>query len=255
MKKRICTLLASVLLSITLNAQTRIIAHRGFWKTDGSAQNSIAALQKAAEAQVYGAEFDVWITSDGVAVVNHDKDINGVVIEKSTYAQLKDQKLPNGEVISTLEEYLKEGAKHKNLKLILELKNHASDENDVRAVETVASIVKKSKAYKRGQMEFISFNYYMCYKFAELFPNIPVAYLNGDKSPQELKEVGIDGIDYHKSVIRLKKGWVKDAHDLGMTVNVWTVNKDTSIVRMKEFGVDFITTDHPVRAKELVEQK
>lgn len=26
---------------------TQVIAHRGFWKTDGSAQNSIAALVKA----------------------------------------------------------------------------------------------------------------------------------------------------------------------------------------------------------------
>ena len=31
-----------------LQAQnTQVIAHRGFWKTDGSAQNSIAALVKA----------------------------------------------------------------------------------------------------------------------------------------------------------------------------------------------------------------
>ena len=28
-------------------AQSGVIAHRGFWKTDGSAQNSIAALLKA----------------------------------------------------------------------------------------------------------------------------------------------------------------------------------------------------------------
>ena len=27
--------------------KTQVIAHRGYWKTDGSAQNSIAALVKA----------------------------------------------------------------------------------------------------------------------------------------------------------------------------------------------------------------
>ena len=60
---------------IGLQAQTQIIAHRGFWKTDGSAQNSITALEKAAEAKLYGSEFDVLMTVDGTIVVNHDNSI------------------------------------------------------------------------------------------------------------------------------------------------------------------------------------
>ena len=42
-------LLASALLfsAYNVSAQTQVIAHRGFWKTEGSAQNSIAALIKA----------------------------------------------------------------------------------------------------------------------------------------------------------------------------------------------------------------
>lgn len=255
MKKIICVLSAAVLLAFPLASQTKVIAHRGFWDTEGSAQNSIAALEKAADAEVYGSEFDVWITRDGVAVVNHNKDINGIVIEKTDYQALKDQKLSNGETIPTLEEYLKEGARHRKMKLILELKDHASDKNDQRAIEVVAEIVKESRAYKRGQMEFISFNYEMCRRFAELFPDIPVAYLNGDKSPSALKNVGIDGIDYHKSLMSVRRDWIREAHKLDMTVNVWTVNKDSSILKMKELGVDFITTDKPLRAKELVEKE
>ena len=62
------------------SAETKVIAHRGFWKTEGSAQNSITALKKAAEINVYGSEFDVLITSDGIPVVNHDDTIEGLVI-------------------------------------------------------------------------------------------------------------------------------------------------------------------------------
>lgn len=254
MKKFSITLFVFFMAVLSLQAQTRVIAHRGFWKTEGSAQNSIVALQKAAEAEVYGAEFDVWITSDGVLVVNHDKDINGVVIEKHPFGVVSEQLLPNGERISTLKQYLREGAKHKNLKLVLELKDHSSDENDIKAIEKAIKVVKRSKAYRNGQMEFISFNYDMCKRFAEAFPDIPVSYLSGNKSPGELKKDGIDGIDYHKSIIRLKKGWIKEAHNLDMTVNVWTVNRDSTIRRMIDLGVDFITTDEPLRAKELVEQ-
>lgn len=245
----------SLLFATTLcSAQTKVIAHRGFWRIEGSAQNSIKALKLAGEADIYGSEFDVWITSDGVAVVNHDKDINGKVIENSTYDEIKDEKLANGEKIPTLRQYLKEGAKYPELKLILELKDHSSSENDMRAVEIVAEEVKKSKAYRKGQMEFISFNYQMCKTFALKFMDIPVAYLMGDKSPETLFNDSIDGLDYHKTIIKVGKKWIQSAHELGMTVNTWTVNKEDEILRMKELNVDFITTDYPLLAKRLLEQ-
>lgn len=72
----------------TAQAQTQVIAHRGFWKTEGSAQNSITGLQKAAEAGVYGSEFDVQLTADGVVVVNHDDVVEGLVIG-GRYEKLK----------------------------------------------------------------------------------------------------------------------------------------------------------------------
>ena len=56
---------ACALFALAGQAQTQVIAHRGFWKTEGSAQNSITALKKAAEAKVYGSEFDVQLTADG----------------------------------------------------------------------------------------------------------------------------------------------------------------------------------------------
>lgn len=255
MKKSVFAFIFFMAFTSFAYSQTRVIAHRGFWKTQGSAQNSITALQRTAQAGVYGAEFDVWITADGVPVINHDKDINDVVIETSTYDQVKGEKLPNGETISTLKEYLKVGAKYPEMKLILELKDHSKKENDMRAVEAVIEYVRKSKAYRRGQMEFISFNYEMCKAFAKAFPDIPVAYLSGDKSPETLLKDGIDGLDYHKAIVGVRKDWIRKAHELGMTVNVWTVNKDSLIVRMGELGVDFITTDEPLRAIELLEKE
>ena len=49
------------LAALSIQAQTQVIAHRGYWKAEGSAQNSLASLRKAAEAKVYGSEFDVQI--------------------------------------------------------------------------------------------------------------------------------------------------------------------------------------------------
>ena len=57
--------------------QTKVIAHRGFWETENSAQNSIASLKKAGAIKCYGSEFDIQMTADGVLVVFHDAKVQG----------------------------------------------------------------------------------------------------------------------------------------------------------------------------------
>ena len=63
---------ALLMAACCMQAQTKAIAHRGFWKTPGSSQNSITSLLKADSIGCYGSEFDVWLTKDSKLVVNHD---------------------------------------------------------------------------------------------------------------------------------------------------------------------------------------
>ncbi len=65
--------------------------------------------------------------------------------------------------------------------------------------------------------------------------------------------MGIKGIDYNISAIRNHKSWITEAHDLGMTVNVWTVNSESDLQEVIDYGVDYITTDEPVLAKQMIE--
>ena len=63
--KRIILMVALIISVASVQAQkSQVIAHRGYWKTAGSAQNSITALQKADSIHCYGSEFDVWLTKD-----------------------------------------------------------------------------------------------------------------------------------------------------------------------------------------------
>lgn len=88
MKKLI--LLATLVGANFYHAQTQVIAHRGFWKTNPTtAENSIAALKNAQQLKVYGSEFDVRMTKDGVLVINHDEHINGVEIAATDFKSLK----------------------------------------------------------------------------------------------------------------------------------------------------------------------
>ena len=236
-----------------LSAQTQVIAHRGYWDCDGSAQNSIAALVKAAEAGAYGSEFDVSITADGVPVVNHDDDIQGHVIETTDYATIKDLKLPNGETLPTLEQYLAKGKETPGIRLVLEIKPHKLEANENRAVEAIVALVRKHGLEERT--DYISFSMNICKQLVKQAPGAPVYYLNGDVTPAELKRLGMAGFDYHYKVLRKNPGWIDEAHRLGMKTNSWTVD-DTEVMQwLIDRDIDFITTDKPVELQRLQEKK
>ena len=238
MKRTLISAIALLACIVGMQAQTQVIAHRGFWKTEGSAQNSIAALEKAAEEKLYGSEFDVQVTLDGKLIVNHDAKFQGFVIAETPYKQLKKIRLNNGEKLPDLKKYLKKGKKL-DIQLILEIKSHKSKEVEDKMA---ADIVK-----------YIAFSLNVCEQLAKLTPESEIAYLNGDITPTELKKKGINGIDYHYNVIEKHPEWVKEAHDLGMKVNVWTVNKEDMMKKLIDRKVDYITTDQPLELKKLLE--
>ena len=250
MKRTLISAIALLACIVGMQAQTQVIAHRGFWKTEGSAQNSITALEKAAEEKLYGSEFDVQVTLDGKLIVNHDAKFQGFVIAETPYKQLKKIRLNNGEKLPNLKKYLKKGKKL-DIQLILEIKSHKSKEVEDKMAADVVKMVKKMGLEK--QVEYIAFSLNVCEQLAKLTPESEIAYLNGDITPTELKKKGINGIDYHYNVIEKHPEWIKEAHDLGMKVNVWTVNKEDMMKKLIDRKVDYITTDQPLETKKLLE--
>ena len=224
--------------------QNKVIAHRGAWKKAGHPQNSIASLREAIRLGCEGSEFDVWMTGDGILVANHDADFMGMPIETTSYKELLQSKLPNGENLPLVEDYIKEGLKQSNTKLIFEIKTSSvSKERSLELAEKSVQLVKNLEAEK--WVDYIAFDYDICLKVMEADPHAQVAYLNGDKDPKELKEAGFFGLDYNINVMRKNSHWIKEAHDLGLTVNVWTVNKEEDMKWLLEEGVAFISTDEP----------
>ena len=248
-KKTLISALALVACIIGIQAQTQVIAHRGFWKTEGSAQNSIAALEKAAEENLYGSEFDVQVTLDGKLIVNHDAKFQGFVIAETPFKELKKIKLKNGEKLPTLKKYLKAGKKQ-DIQLILEIKSHKSKEVEDKMAADIVKMVKKMGLQK--QVEYIAFSLNICEQLAKLTPESEIAYLNGNLPPAELKKKGINGIDYNQKVFEKHPEWVEEAHRLGMKVNVWTVNKEDMMRKFIDMKVDYITTDYPLETQKLL---
>jgi glycerophosphoryl diester phosphodiesterase len=229
----------------------KIICHRGFWNTAGSAENSLAALRKAQDLGAYGSEFDVWITTDGVPVINHDGVIGGINIENNTYDAIKDKTLSNGEKISTLAAYLEEGKRNTNTKLILEIKTHNSRERNNRVVDVAVQAV--IDAGLEDYVEYIAFDWENCKRVLSHVPNAVVGYLNGDRTPQQLADEHVKVMDYQMAVWRNSANYVTQNRDLGILSNVWTVVAPSDMLWFTEFGVDFITTDDPLTLKQLLD--
>lgn len=243
-------LLVLFLCASSVYSQTKVIAHRGYWDCEGSAQNSITALNKAHEVGAYGSEFDVSITADGIPVVNHDDSIQGFCIETSLYEQLKDLKLKNGETLPTLEEYLIQGKKNQGTQLILEIKPHKRVVNEDKAVATILYLVQKYQM--EDQVEYISFSMNICKELIRPCPECP-GFLSSWRSFTGRPEgIRFSGLDYHYKVFDKHPEWIQEAKDAGLTINVWTVDDPAVMESFVAKNVDFITTDKPVQLKEII---
>lgn len=231
-----------------------VIAHRGAWKNLDVPQNSIASLKHAFALQCHGSEFDVHLTLDDSLVVNHDHHFFGMDIEASTYQELLTRKHPNGESIPTVRAYLAEGMKQTKTKLIYEIKSsRRGKERSLELAQKSVELVKEMKADK--WVEYICFDYDVGKKVVELDPMAKVAYLNGDKSPQDAKNDGYSGLNYHYSKYKDHPHWIGEAHELGLTINVWTVNDTKEMRRLMEQNVDYITTDEPELLLNMIVEK
>jgi glycerophosphoryl diester phosphodiesterase len=234
--------------------KTAIVAHRGFWNCEaaGYMENTIASLKAAQDNGLWGSEFDIHLTSDDVVLVNHNDNIQGVKIAENPLSVFKAMTHKNGEHPSTLDEYLTQGEKCATTVLVIELKPQKGvDREDLLWQKTVEAL-KAHQLYDPKRVAFISFSHHICQKIAAEAPQFINQYLEGDIAPEVLATEGINGIDYEQKVFIENPDYVQAAHDKGMTVNAWTVNKDHNMRSLIYLGIDALTTNEPLLARKVL---
>ena len=243
--KKFLTLALCLVASTAVFAQTQVIAHRGFHATQNSVRNSLSALKHAQDLGAYGSECDINETKDGVLIVVHGPMHGEYRVQETDFATLRAKALENGEVLPTLDEYLEQAAKNTRTKLIIEIKDHNTPSRETRVVKNILAAVKKYKLV--DDVEYIAFRQHVCDELVKYGPKgIKVAYLNCTLTPEYCKDLGYTGIDYNIGVMQKNPQWIKQSHDLGLTVNVWTVNDPEQIKWCIDQKVDYITTDNPL---------
>lgn len=253
MRKHLVFAAALLLTGGAALAQPKVIAHRGYWTAPGSAQNSLTSFSKADSIGVYGSEIDVWLTADDRLIVNHDRVYKGTDIdmEKATAREIMQIVLPNGkENIPSLDQYLDLVASKPDTRLILEMKSLSDLNREDLAAEKIVRALRRHGVLERT--DIIAFSINACLAFKKLLPETKIYYLNGDLPPKSIKKLGLAGIDYSMGALRRHPEWVKQAHDLGLEVNVWTVDSEEDMRYFIDLGVDYITTDYPERLQALL---
>lgn len=125
-----------------------LIAHRGGYVTDKAPENSIAAIELAAERGYTMLEVDVRYTKDGVIVCFHDNDMMqdvGIigVIEDFTFDELSKLRYKDtDERIITLDEYLERSTKYK-MGIMLDIKAVDTNRNEDMFFKGIADLIEK----------------------------------------------------------------------------------------------------------------
>lgn len=251
MKRFLLTLVGLFVVAASLVAQPKVIAHRGYWRAEGAAQNSISSLRAAGELGCWGSEFDVWLTADDHLILYHDNEFEGRKVEELTLEEMRRHHLENGEELPLLEEFLRVALEYPDLHLVFELKAHNNKERERKAVRAAVAMVEELGLAKRT--DYISFSKDACVEFANTAPYAKVFFLSitGSLSAKEIGEANFAGADYFHLIYRLFPRMIKRLHERGLEANVWTVNRERDMRWMVEHSVDYLTTDHPEVALSL----
>ncbi|RZS63947.1 glycerophosphodiester phosphodiesterase [Pseudobacter ginsenosidimutans] len=228
-----------------------IVAHRcGIYNDPAKPENSIAALQEAMKLDCYAAEMDVHLTRDHVPIVLHDHDIEGLDVEKTDFKDLGKVRLSNGELIPTLDQFIKATLQHPRIKLWLDLKrSRVSKARDVLLAEFVADVIDANHA--AGRMEAITPSFDALMKLKMRVPAMKLHYIGTDKTPETLRYLGIDGVNLQYQ--RYEKEYNRnEAREQGLLVGAYVIDDPAEMKHQLDLGVSFITTNKPALLKELL---
>lgn len=259
MKKAISIITTVALTALAVSCgssspKIQIAAHRGYWNCEeaGFARNSVKALELAQKNGFWGSEFDVQMTSDSVLLVHHDNNVDTLIIWDNPHSAFQDCRLENGEPIPTFEDYLVQGEKSDKTVLVCELKQQKNEDLENVMTDKAIDALKAHNLYDPKRVMFISFSLNICKRVAQQCPEFTNQYLSDDLSPDQLHEMGINGIDFHYKVFKKHPEWYGQARSHKMSVNAWTVDDSTSIQKMIDLGVDCITTNEPIRVRGML---
>jgi glycerophosphoryl diester phosphodiesterase len=221
------------------------IGHRG--AMGYAPENTLASFAKALELGVDGIELDVHLCLSGELVVIHDKWVDRSTnghgrVSEMTLQELKELDAGKGERIPTLPEVLDFVDRRALIDIELKVEGTGGPVADVLG-EFIAS-----HGWKSEHFLITSFDHHELKRCHELIPSVPFGPLLTAKPLDYAKmaqDMQADGIMPFFEL--LDENFVQDAHQRGLKVITWTVNRRNDIQKVLEMGVDGIISNFPDR--------
>jgi len=213
------------------------IGHRGARAYEP--ENTLRSFRKAIELGVDAVELDVRRTKDGKVVVIHDAKVDKTTngkgsVSELTLNEIKQLVTEKGEKVPTLEEAL--DFLDRKVKILMELKETGFEKEVLRQIR------------ERGlenNVVIVSFLEDALSKVREMDEEVEtgliyVRHKNPIKAALDLKA------SYLLPLYRFTHtANVKRAHENGLKVIVWTINKPEDVPQYIKKGVDGIASDRP----------
>ncbi len=235
-----------------VNDNIKTIAHRGY--VEKGVENSIEALEAAAEAGVDYVEMDVLMTKDNNFIVMHDYNLKRLAginkkVQDMTYNELVGLPISQSghtSKIPSFEEYVKR-AKELNMKLVVELKPHGGEPNNY--VDIFIEKVKELDIEK--DYKYMSLDLKIMEELESKAPQLETGYI----IPFQFGKFSNNNVDFFAiEDFSFSNNLVEQAKKQNKSVYVWTINEPSLITKYLQSPANGIITDTPVKVKETKEK-
>ena len=230
-----------------VNKNIKTIAHRGY--VAKGVENSIEALEGAAEVGADYVEFDIILTKDNKFVVMHDFNLKRLVglnkrVQDMNFDEVVGLTIKQGDYTSkipSLEEFVNK-AKELNMNLVIELKPHGAEPNNY-----VDIFIEEIKRLKLENYKFMSLNSKVIEELETKVPNLETGYV----IPLQFGNFHHSNVDFFViEDFSYRDRLVEQARKENKQVFVWTINDPALITKYLQSPADGIITDEPELVKD-----
>jgi glycerophosphoryl diester phosphodiesterase len=226
-----------------------LVGHRG--AAGLAPENTIKSFKKGLDVGADVVECDIQLSKDEELVVIHDHTLDRTTnkegrVKDYTLEELKQLDAGEGEKIPTLSEVVDTILQyHKKLTVEIKGEDFATAR---RITEKLAEFIEQRSI--EAYLAVISF-WFQCLKLLKTnCPRIQTGILIVQEVSAETMLTWANDIDADILCVAhnyISEELVEKTHTRGLTINAWTLNEDTAFNRMKNMGVDYLSTDYPNR--------
>jgi glycerophosphoryl diester phosphodiesterase len=225
---------------------TIVVANRG--ASGAAPENALEAFSLAGKLGADWVELDVRRSADDVLVVHHDAHTaDGRIVARTPAAEL-------GDDVPTLAEAFEAAT---GMGVNVEIKNDPADPDYDEKHQISVAVAGLIAAYRPYDEVLVSsFNVETLNRIRAIDDRLATVVLFYDpvSAPQWVARaagLGHSGIYPYFGLVGPRL--ISAAHAAGLTVGAWTVNDEATMAELVAFGVDALITDHPDRARRVVD--